>query len=282
MDVKDWVVCLIEPNKFERQILVDLLRYAKVGRLSVMEYADEALEVLEAYRANVIITSYELEDTNAADWTRKFRRSKDAANRKAAVFVTSAAFSRSMAEKCRHAGANALIGKPLSAGVLLNTITKVLTNPREFIDAENYVGPCRRAGIVTAGAPLHRRDSDTPGKEAAVMPALTLEQAVEALYAAANAYMLDPKQTKTCEAALRFVQAYAVNASDSPLMRVCGAFALQIATPHVPADARRFAIETCLDAVGLLTTKPLKPAERQFVADRAHNVVAKAVASRAA
>lgn len=281
MDVKDWVVCVVEPNKFERQILVDLLRYAKVGRLTVLEHADEALEVLEAYRANVIITSFELGDTNAADWTRKLRRSKEVANRKASVFVTSAAFSRSMAEQCRHAGANALIGKPLSAGVLLNTVTKVLTHPREFIDAEHYVGPCRRAGIVAAGAPLHRRRVDAP-TETPSLPGLTLEQAIEALHAAANAYLLDVKQTKTCEAALRFVQAYAVNANDAPLMRVCAAFAQQLAAQHVPADARRFAIETCLDGTRSLTTKPLKPAERDFVATRCENIVNKAINTRAA
>ncbi|HRO04153.1 MAG TPA: response regulator, partial [Terricaulis sp.] len=141
MDVKAWIVCVIEPNKFERQIIFDLLRQAGVERVRVMEHADEALEVLEAYRANVIISSFEIEGSDAAAWTRVFRRSKDVANRKAAVFVTSAAFSRTMAEQCRHAGANALIGKPLSTKVLLATINKVLTQPREFIDAEGYVGP---------------------------------------------------------------------------------------------------------------------------------------------
>ena len=53
--------------------------------------------------------------------------------RQAAVFLTSRAFSRSLAEDCRHAGANALIGKPISAKVLTATISKVLSKPREFI-----------------------------------------------------------------------------------------------------------------------------------------------------
>ena len=46
--------------------------------------------------------------------------------------LSSGAFSLAMAEQCRHAGANALIGKPISAKVLLATITKVLSKPREF------------------------------------------------------------------------------------------------------------------------------------------------------
>lgn len=281
MDVKNWVVCVVEPNKFERQIIFDLLRQAGVEKVRVMEHADEALEMLEAYRANIIITSFELEEFgDAAAWTRKFRRSKDVIDRKASVFVTSAAFSRTMAEQCRHAGANALIGKPLSAKVLMATINKVLTQPREFIDAEGYVGPCRRAGIVTAGEPKKRRKVDEAKAQA--LPALTLEQAVSALAAAAHAYVLDSKQAKTCEAALRFVQAYAVNASDGPLMRVCTAFAQQLAAQNVPLESLRIAVEMCVEGATHLTVSNLKPAEREVLAERVCQTVAKAIAPRAA
>lgn len=281
MDVKNWVVCVVEPNKFERQIIFDLLRNAGVEKIRCMEYADEALEMLEAYRANIVITAFELEEFgDAAAWTRKFRRNKDLANRKAAVFVTSAAFSRTMAEQCRHAGANALIGKPLSAKVLLATINKVLTQPREFIDAEGYVGPCRRAGIVTAGDPKKRRKADET--KAASAPALTLEQAVGALGAAAQAYMLDQRQSKTCEAALRFVQAYAVNASDGPLRRVCAAFAQQLTAQNLSPELVRHAIERCLDGVMQLTTGALPPEARDAVAERVSLTVATTIAPRAA
>ncbi|HRP11340.1 MAG TPA: response regulator [Terricaulis sp.] len=283
MDVKAWIVCVIEPNKFERQIIFDLLRQAGVERVRVMEHADEALEVLEAYRANVIISSFEIEGSDAAAWTRVFRRSKDVANRKAAVFVTSAAFSRTMAEQCRHAGANALIGKPLSAKVLLATINKVLTQPREFIDAAGYVGPCRRAGIVTAGEPRKRRKVDGAAAGAKpAMPALTLEQAVAALAAAAQEFAADPKQMKTCEAALRFVQAYAVNASDGPLRGVCAAFAQQLGAQNVPNDTRRMAVEVCVEGVARLAAEQLKPAEREAIARRTQAAVSKAIAPRAA
>jgi len=281
MDVKAWIVCVIEPNKFERQIIFDLLRQAGVDRVRVMEHADEALEVLEAYRANVIITSFEIEGSDGAAWTRKFRRSKDVVDRKAAVFVTSGAFSRTMAEQCRHAGANALIGKPLSAKVLLATINKVLTQPREFIDAEGYVGPCRRAGIVTAGEPKKRRRADSSAR-ANAMPALTLEQAVAALAAAAAEFVVDQKQMKTCEAALRFVQAYAVNASDGPLRSVCASFAQQLSAQNVPAEMRRYAVEACVEGVARLAAEKLEPAEREAIAQRTQAVVSKAIAPRAA
>lgn len=168
MDVKSWTVCVVEPNRFEAQIICDLLRHAGVEKRRVYHEADVAMAGLEIYDADIVILSYELGATDAAAWTRAFRRNKKLANRQASIFVTSAAFSRSMAEECRHAGANALIGKPMSGKVLMATITKVLKHPRPFIEGEAYVGPCRRAGIVTAGPVKKRRKADV---EAAAAPA---------------------------------------------------------------------------------------------------------------
>lgn len=129
---------------------------------------------------------------DGAAWTRVYRRNQALPGRKQAIFITSGAFSL-MAEECRHVGANALIGKPISAKVLMATITR---RASEFIDAQGYVGPCRRAGIVTAGAkPCKRRKAD----EFVTVDAKTLETVVEALVAAAAAYAVDVKKLDGCE-----------------------------------------------------------------------------------
>jgi DNA-binding response OmpR family regulator len=160
MDVNHWTVCIIEPKRFEAQIISDLLRHAGVEKRKVFSDPEAAMAALQLYKANVIVLSYELGAADAVAWIRAFRRNGALADRKAAVFVTSSAFSRTMAEECRLAGANALIGKPLSGKVLLSTIEKVLRRPRPFVEGDGYVGPCRRAGIVTAGPSKRRRKAD--------------------------------------------------------------------------------------------------------------------------
>jgi CheY-like chemotaxis protein len=174
MNVKGWRVCIVEPKKFEARILVDLLRNAGVDKVKVFADPAAALAALETFKANIVIASFEMTPQDGAAWTKAFRRNHKLADRQAAIFITSAAFSLTMAEQCRHAGANALIGKPLSAKVLTGTITKVLSKPRPFMEADGYVGPCRRAGIVTAGAPKQRRKAD------ASEAGQTLAQAMEA------------------------------------------------------------------------------------------------------
>lgn len=283
MNVKTWTVCVIEPNKYEGQIFLDLLRNAGVDKVKIFTDANMAMESLEVFNANIIVASYEMAPQDGAAWTRIFRRNHKLANRKAAIFITSAAFSRSMAEECRHAGANALIGKPISAKVLMATINKVLGAPRDFIDAQGYVGPCRRAGIVTAGAPKKRRKVDAAAAPSG-MPALTLDQAVGALAAAAKQFSLDRSSVSTCEAALRFVQAYAVNAGDGPLMRACAAFALQLtAAKTLRPEAAQAALDACVNGIAELAAAPASEAEaRETIAENVRQAVAKAAMQRAA
>ena len=281
MNGSSWTVCIIEPNKFERQIIIDLLRNEGVTKFKAFADADSGLAALARFDANVVIAAFELAPVDAAAWTRAFRRNDRVLNRKAAIFITSGAFSRAMAEECRHAGANALIGKPLSAKVLIATIAKVLANPRPFVEGAGYVGPCRRAGIVTAGAPKKRRKADD---QPAGNEPQTLAHIVGALSAATHAFSKDAAQADACEAALRQVQTYAVNAGDTPLMRACAAFTVQIKSSlGVRNDVTRAVLEACAQGVAeLASIPPGDGARRDAVAERVREAVAKAVVQRAA
>jgi len=281
MNVKSWHVCLIEPNKFEGQIIVDILKNAGVDNIKVFTSQDDVLEVLARCNANVIIASYEMAPLDGAAWTKAFRRSRALPCRKSAIFITSNAFSRAMAEDCRHAGANALIGKPLSAKVLTATIKKVLTQPRGFIDAEGYVGPCRRAGIVTAGAPRKRRKVDAATE--AANDADTLAQAFAALTSALTQMAQGLAGASQCETALRRVQAYAVNANDASLMSVCGVLAQQLTAHDLRSEAGKTALQVCAAGISQLATLGLGAAEqRANVAAGVRQALAKLALAKAA
>lgn len=278
MNVKNWSVCLIEPNKFERQIFVDLLRNAGVEKIKAFADSDEAMETLELFSATIIIGAVEMTPTDGATWTRVFRRNTNAANRKAPVFLTSRAFLRSTAEECRHAGANALIGKPVSGKVLIATITKVLANPRPFVDAPGYVGPCRRAGIVTAGTGSRRRKSDDTARAAAPDPMAM----VAALSNAVAALVQDRSSAETCQAALRPVHDHAVKTGDGPMARACEALSLQL-TSKTQNDAGKAALTACVAGVAQLASIALGETERrEAIAEAVRNEVAKAASRRAA
>src|SRR5262249_60457602 len=130
MDLNACSICIIEPSRFEANVVVDLLRNAGIEKYKVFTNSVEAAEALEFFHANIILGAVEMTPLDGIAWTRAFRRNQHAADRKAPIFLTSRAFSRAMAEECRHAGANALIGKTVSGKILIATINKVLSNPR--------------------------------------------------------------------------------------------------------------------------------------------------------
>src|SRR5262249_31646105 len=151
--------------------------------------------------------------------------------------------------------------KPLSAKVLTATIHKVLTQPREFIDAEGYVGPCRRAGIVTAGAPRKRRKADDEAK--AANEADTLAQAFASLTAGLKQMASGQGGAALCESALRRVQAYAVNANDAALMSVCGTLAQQLTAHDLRSEAGKTALNVCAAGIVRLAELGLGAAEER-------------------
>lgn len=280
MHIRDWAICLVEPNKYEAQIVNDLLWAAGSQRSKVFLDSAEAMQALELWPANVIIAALESQPIDGVEWTRQFRRNKKLANRKAPIFLTSRAFSRATAEECRHAGANALIGKPVSGATLIATITKVLANPRPFIDAEGYVGPCRRAGIVTAGKGSRRRKSDNAGERAAPSQ---LAAAAASLAQQVSQAFNGKGELDACLPALNQVISIAEKAGDGPMMRACAAFALQLAAKGLKRDAEKAALAVCLAGVTeLAALAASETAKRDALAESVRQAVAKAALQKAA
>lgn len=268
MDIRNWNVLVIEPNKFEAQIVCDLLRFSGVQNVRITRDSADALTLLKHFSANVILMELDSSPIDGLAWTRRLRRDVKSRGRKAPVFLMTRTMSRAVAEACRLAGANALIGKPLSGAVLLNTIKKVLANPRAFIEHDNYVGPCRRAGIVTAGAPLRRRTGDAEFGETATLPELVsgIRRCIEDLATGKTT------RTAACEAGLREVQSRAIAAEDSALTRACAAFSTQL---NVKIDAQSLpALGACIDALTkLVALESLPAADREAIADQLSQTV---------
>lgn len=159
MDVHLWKPALVIPNRFELKVMVDLMRNAGISDINVFNETSGALDGRHGCRSNILIVAVD-GAWDALAWVRHLRHAETHPARKAPVFMISSALTTALAERCRHAGANAIIGKPVSTATLLNTIKKVLAKPRPFVEGANYVGPCRRAGIVKAGAGARRRRAD--------------------------------------------------------------------------------------------------------------------------
>lgn len=253
MDIKDWAVALVEPNRFEAQIQTDLLKAAGVARIRWFRASDEAMAALELYPANIIIFEYASTPQNGEAWTKAFRRNRRVHNRKAPIFILSHGVSRQLTEVCRHAGANAVIGKPLSGATLLATIKKVLASPRPFIDAENYVGPCRRAGIVTAGAAKRRRRQSDAEAEPSLPAAVAALASATGDFVRGRSVRLD-----ACEATLRLVQEIAAQTNERALADAAAALAAHLAKPAPHEAAFKAVLAELMDRVAQVAARAIE------------------------
>jgi len=274
MDARQWNVLLVEPNKYEALIIADLLRFAGVQSLQIFGDGAEALAAAALGQFNIVLMEFDCEGVDGLTFTRRLRRMRTSPARKAAIMQMTKRLSRSIVESCRIAGANAAIGKPISGATLINTIKKVVLNPRPFIEGANYVGPCRRAGIVTAGSAPQRRVNDVPASEDDVRALIS-----RALVAVNELLAGRQVRVQPCEEMLYEIRNRAAVIEDGPLMRVSSALVSQLENRQ---DANgRAALIACSEGLGALAQPGLPSEKRAGVAENVCRAV-EAAAARAA
>jgi two-component system, chemotaxis family, chemotaxis protein CheY len=72
------------------------------------------------------------------------RTSKDSRNPFVPILIVTAHSTVDHVLAALNAGANDFLAKPLSPRVLYSRIADIIENPRSFVRADGYFGPCRR------------------------------------------------------------------------------------------------------------------------------------------
>jgi len=106
--------------------------------------AAEAIGVLRDHPVDLILVDCEMPGMSGYEFVRWLRRSGLEPNAFAPVIMTAAHVRRSKVSEARDCGANFLITKPFSAGVLLERIVWVARDARPFLEVGDYFGPDRR------------------------------------------------------------------------------------------------------------------------------------------
>ncbi|MEN5229508.1 response regulator [Brevundimonas naejangsanensis] len=106
--------------------------------------AAEAIKILQTHPVDLILVDCEMPGMSGYEFVRWLRRSGLEPNAYAPVIMTAAHVRRSKVSEARDCGANFLITKPFSAGVLLERIVWVAKDNRPFLEVGDYFGPDRR------------------------------------------------------------------------------------------------------------------------------------------
>ena len=106
--------------------------------------AAEAIAILRDHPVDLILVDCEMPGMSGYEFVHWLRRSGLEPNAFAPVIMTAAHVRRSKVSEARDCGANFLITKPFSAGVLLERIVWVARDARPFLEVGDYFGPDRR------------------------------------------------------------------------------------------------------------------------------------------
>jgi DNA-binding response OmpR family regulator len=137
-------VLLLDANPQSLDVMRQILAGFGVRSIHACETAKDARMMFHAHTIELAIVDPLFTDSSGFDFIRWTRREENSANRCMAIIAAMGHQTMANVRAARDAGANLVVAKPLSPEVLLQRITWVARENRQFIVAPGYAGPDRR------------------------------------------------------------------------------------------------------------------------------------------
>lgn len=165
-DLRPLTVLIIDDNAPMREIIGTVLK--SLGIRKIIEASDgvEALKAVTEREIDVIFTDLMMQPVDGLAFIRWVRTSPASKNPYTPIIMVTGHATRASLDEARMAGVTEFLAKPLTAKGVLHRLNEVINNPRDFVRAGSYFGPCRRRRIDHDYLGEERRGVD-PGQAAA-------------------------------------------------------------------------------------------------------------------
>ncbi|WP_417462529.1 response regulator [Kordiimonas sp.] len=141
------------------------LREQGIGGGRLVTSARDAVARMEQARFSLFFVDYELPEFGGVDFI-KFIRMCNGPVAEAFVVMVIPTPDKQKVVSARDAGAHEILGLPLTAKLLHSRMNHMIGNPKPFIRAPSYIGPCRRREVVKIHHGVERRSSPRPRRSA--------------------------------------------------------------------------------------------------------------------
>jgi CheY-like chemotaxis protein len=154
------VVMVVDDNPFSLRLTNQMLLGFGIQTRILCASAADAKDLLLANTVDLLIADCDMPDVDGYDLVRWLRRSGLEPNAFTPVLMVSGHIRKSMVAKARDCGANFIVTRPMTPVTLLERVLWLARDPRNFIQAGEYVGPDRRfkEGDPPADTPERRFD----------------------------------------------------------------------------------------------------------------------------
>ncbi|WP_189992728.1 response regulator [Thalassobaculum fulvum] len=157
IDFSQLRVLLVDDDRPTREMVVEILEAAGIGRVDRAANGQEAFNRLRESLPDLIVSDVMMEPMDGITFTRRIRTHRESPSQNIPVILLTAHTDLTTVLEARDAGVNAFVAKPVSIDELKRKITLVLNDPRAFIRSEDYVGPDRRVRAKPLGGRPDRR-----------------------------------------------------------------------------------------------------------------------------
>jgi CheY-like chemotaxis protein len=160
---------VVDPNRYMRNLCLDMLRSLRFGHSWGVDAPAEAASRMRDFCADVVITDYNLPGMNGIDFARILRTGKVMSNPFVPIIMVTEFATLDIVRAARDAGINEFLAKPISPKALFERLAECLLAPRPFVAAPRFFGPDRRRGGVGRKPAERRADLETALEQEQVM-----------------------------------------------------------------------------------------------------------------
>jgi CheY-like chemotaxis protein len=143
IDLSPIRVLIIDDSRYARSFIKSALY--SFGVRNVVEAGDgpAGVVILREQKIDLVLVDHDMEPMDGIAFTRVVRDGEVECHDVPVIMISGMAEMDKVIE-ARNAGVNEFLVKPVSADSLFRRVRNALVNPRPFVRAPGYVGPCRR------------------------------------------------------------------------------------------------------------------------------------------
>lgn len=137
-------VLVVDDEKLIKKLVCEVLSKLGFYHIKLASSGREAMELVEEFDFDFIITDWHMKDLNGIDLIRHVRSSPLSKNgRIPFIMLTGNSEARDVIE-ARDAGVNEYVIKPFSVDQLVRRVRSIIERPKPYVVSPAYTGPSRR------------------------------------------------------------------------------------------------------------------------------------------
>jgi CheY-like chemotaxis protein len=137
-------VLIIDDLKPMIDVVQTILEQLGVREIYTASDGEEGYAAFNKHRPDLIITDWLMEPVDGLEMVRWIRQNQMSHDRMVPVIVMTGYTASHRVGHARDQGVTEFVAKPFTAAQLVSRITHVIDRPRDFIEAQGFMGPDRR------------------------------------------------------------------------------------------------------------------------------------------